>query len=166
MGKHTTAHQPQQFRDALAKFATGVTIMTVNGSNGPVGVTINSFASVSLDPPLVLWSMAKSSARLQSFQDADQYAIHILREDQNEACMGFTKQSDFFEGLDVTLSDKNPPLIENCVARFVCTPHAQYDGGDHTIFVSRVIDIETNDHTPMIFFNKSFGRLQTRSTPQ
>lgn len=160
------AQDQRHFRDALAKFATGVTIITANSPKGPVGITVNSFASVSLDPPLVLWSLAKNSARLPVFQDASQCAIHILRDDQSEVCFGFTKQADCFDALDVTLSETAPPLIQGCVARFECTPYAQYDGGDHIIFVSRVIGIESNNHTPMIFFDKTFGKLQSQPNPK
>ena len=105
------------YRHALGKFATGVTIVTCDSEIGPLGMTVNSFASVSLDPPLVLWSPARASKRCAAFEAAEHFAIHVLNEDQQDHCNVFAKEGDNFDALDWSLSENGVPLIEGCMAR-------------------------------------------------
>ena len=147
------------FRDALGNFATGVTIVTCNSTAGPLGITANSFASVSLEPPLVLWSPARASKRCAAFEAAEHFAIHVLSESQQDHCATFAKEGGNFGGLDWTRSEDGVPLIENCLARFQCVRHAVYDGGDHSIIVGRVQIASVRDGKPLVFSRGSFGQF-------
>lgn len=148
------------FRDALGAYATGVTIVTVPSDDGAVGIVANSFASVSLDPPLVLWSPAKSSKRFKDFSGAAHFAIHILDAHQQTICNGFTKDKHAFDGLDWTTGDHGVPLINNCLARFICTHEAEHDAGDHTIIVGRVREAQVRDGLPLLFQAGRFVSLK------
>ena len=150
---------PLTFRQALSKFATGVAVITTNSARGPVGITVNSFASVSLDPPLVLWSLATSASRMAVFEHPENLAIHILSEDQAELCKGFTKDGTAFpNGID--FNDAGTPLIDGCLARLECRRHATFDGGDHLIFVEHVEKVTTNSGAPLLFFDSAFQALR------
>ncbi|MDA8584765.1 flavin reductase family protein [Rhodobacteraceae bacterium] len=148
------------YRDALGKFATGVTIVTCNSDVGPLGMTANSFASVSLDPPLVLWSPARASKRCAAFEAAKRFAVHVLNDTQKSDCQIFAKEGHNFQSLDWSLSDDGVPLIEGCLARFQCVQHAIHDGGDHVIIVGRVIAAAVQDGNPLVFSRGAFGRFE------
>lgn len=141
------------FRAALGAFATGVTVITTVGRNGePVGLTANSFNSVSLDPPLVLWSLARKAFSLQDFVAARHWAVHILSAEQEAISNQFARAGqDKFAGVDVEVSAHGVPLLRHCAARFECTTTFQYEGGDHIIFVGEVKQFRKNDVPPLVF---------------
>jgi 3-hydroxy-9,10-secoandrosta-1,3,5(10)-triene-9,17-dione monooxygenase reductase component len=143
----------RQFRNALGQFATGVTIVTTFDDAGrPTGVTASSFNSVSLDPPLVLWSLAKSAQSLKAFQESGHFAVHVLGQDQQDMSNRFARSGeDKFAGVPHHLSPEGVPLFDNCAARFVCRTAYQYEGGDHVILVGEVIDFDTADTDPLLF---------------
>ena len=145
------------FRAALGRYATGVTVVTCQSALGPLGMTVNSFASVSLEPPLVLWSPAKSSSRHQSYLDAERFVVHILGAEQVETCRQFATDGLNFEGLDVTTCEGGAPLILGCLAHFECSRHAVYDGGDHTIIVGQVEAAAAKDGRPLVFAGGTLG---------
>ena len=149
-----TAHD---FRAALSRFATGVTVVTCQCDLGPLGMTVNSFASVSLDPPLVLWSPAKKSSRHQAYLDAERFVVHILGAEQEDTCRQFATDGLNFEGLELSRCEGGAPLIEGCLAHFECSRHAVYDAGDHTIIVGRVEAAAAKDGKPLIFAGGAFG---------
>ncbi|NIZ63415.1 flavin oxidoreductase [Sedimentitalea sp. CY04] len=151
------AGNARQLRDAFGRFATGVTVVTALGEDGPVGIVVNSFSSVSLDPALVLWSPSKTSRRFRYFEAADHYAIHVLSADQAELCQGFSKDAHAFDGSRYQLNANGVPLIEDCLARFECTRTATYDGGDHLIVVGRVDQAEMRDGDALTFYAGKFG---------
>ncbi|MEL6645030.1 MAG: flavin reductase family protein [Pseudomonadota bacterium] len=151
------------FRDALGRFATGVTVVTTATADGPLGITANSFASVSLDPPLVLWSPAKASRRFPAFEAATHYAIHVLAEDQSGLCGRFSKDGYDFDGLAWHRGKENVPLIDGCLARFECERVAAHDGGDHLIIVGRVLQAEMRDGAPLLFASGRYGRFTDAS---
>ncbi len=151
------------FRDALGRFATGVTVITTMTDKGPIGITANSFASVSLDPPLVLWSPARTSRRFAAFAEAQRFAIHVLAADQPDVCNRFAKDGYDFDGLDWVSGAAETPLIRNCLARFECTQHATHDGGDHLIIIGRVEAAEFCDGEPLLFSRGAFGRFTDAS---
>ncbi len=129
-----------EFRSALGMFATGVTIVTTRGEDGqPVGLTANSFNSVSLEPPLVLWSLSRAAASLAAFRDGSHYAINVLAADQRELAERFAaKGADRWSGLDVQPGAGGAPLIPGAAATFECFNRSRYDEGDHVIFVGEV----------------------------
>lgn len=143
------AHE-RAFRDALGQFATGVTLVTAMSDGAPLGITANSFAALSLDPPLVLWSPALSSSRYAAFAAAEHFAVHILAADQAEICRSFTKSGSFGD-LPHGLTGEGVPVIADSLARFDCVQHATHEGGDHRIIVGRVLRVETREAAPLVF---------------
>ena len=150
-----------EYRTALGRFATGVTIVTtVDEAGVRYGVTANSYNSVSLDPPLVLWSLAKKSRSINAFQASDAFAIHILSAHQEELAMRFaTSTEDKFEGLHVHSGHGGVPLFDECAAHFECTVENRFEGGDHMIFLGRVINFERGDSEPLVFHDGKFTRV-------
>lgn len=145
------------FRAALGRYATGVTVVTTAGPRGPVGMTANSFTSVSLEPPLVLWCPAKSSARCAAFTAASHYAIHVLAADQLDLCHRFSRSGGNFDGLDPAETPEGLPQLPDCLARFDCAAHAVHDGGDHAILVGRVLRACVRQGTPLLFWHGRYG---------
>jgi 3-hydroxy-9,10-secoandrosta-1,3,5(10)-triene-9,17-dione monooxygenase reductase component len=145
--------QQKQFRSALGKFATGVTIITTRDDKGvAVGVTASSFNSVSLSPPLVLWSLGRDSANLDNFCSANGFNVHVLGAHQSALSNTFARTgSDKFCGLDVTDPAGTYPRLPDYAALFRCTTKFQYDGGDHIIFVGEVTSFESHDIEPLIY---------------
>lgn len=143
----------KQFRQALGAFTTGVTIVTtIDEAGNDVGVTANSFNSVSLDPPMVLWSIARTSTNLSSFIAAKHFAVHILANDQDTLASHFAKRGvDRFSGLKLERGASGIPLLEGCAARFQCRMAFQYEGGDHVILVGEVLEFDHHDHDPLVF---------------
>jgi 3-hydroxy-9,10-secoandrosta-1,3,5(10)-triene-9,17-dione monooxygenase reductase component len=150
---------PQRFRNALGTFTTGVTIVTaVDPTGKDVGVTANSFSSVSLAPPMVLWSLGKSSSNMNAFLAARHFAVHILAHDQDALALRFSQKGvDRFAGLVTGRSIDGIALLEGCTARFECHTAFQYEGGDHIIFVGKVIDFEHSDCEPLVFERGRFA---------
>lgn len=147
----------RDIRAALGRYATGVTVVTAIGQRGPVGMTANSFTSVSLDPPLVLWCPARSSARFGAFAEAGHYAIHVLAADQLALCRRFARAGEDFDGLDAGTTPEGLPLLAGCLARFDCVAHAAHDGGDHAILVGRVLRTSMRVGEPLLFWGGRYG---------
>ncbi len=149
------------FRNALGSFATGITVITTLGRNGQkVGMTANSFNSVSLDPALVLWSIGKESNCFEDFITADAFAIHILAEDQQSLSNLFAKTgADRFANIDSAEGVSGVPILPHYSACFQCTAEHQYDGGDHMILVGRVIKFTDRGHKPLIFHRGKYAAL-------
>jgi flavin reductase (DIM6/NTAB) family NADH-FMN oxidoreductase RutF len=145
-------------RDALGRFATGVTVITATGPEGPVGITANSFASLSLDPPLVLWSPARSSRRFSAFAGASHYSIHVLGAEQGGLGRHFAVNGQDFDLPGTETTPEGVVTLPGCLARFDCAAEAQHDGGDHLILVGRVLRAEFRDGAPLVF---SAGRWGT-----
>ncbi|KMK66733.1 flavin reductase family protein [Puniceibacterium sp. IMCC21224] len=148
---------PRAFRDALGRFGTGVTVVTCDTADGPLGITANSFASVSLDPPLVLWAPAKTSSRYGFFAAAQDFAIHIMGAEQGPLCSGFARDGTAFGNGDWERGPTGVPLLSGCLSRFECTKIAEHDGGDHTIVVARVTRVSTRPGAPLLFFSGTYG---------
>lgn len=166
MTRQTHAFTPdpengRDFRDALGRFGTGITVVTAPSIDGPVGVTANSFSSVSMDPPLVLWSPSKSSRRAAYFLKSTHFAIHVLSQVQAGIGSGFSKDPFAFDDLDWEPGHGAVPLLNGCLARFECRRHAVHDGGDHHIIVGHVDRVTTADIAdPLLFFGGQYGRFQ------
>lgn len=147
----------RDFRHALGRFATGIAVITTQTVDGPVGFTANSFASVSLDPPLVLWSAARSSARFPIFAAAKAYSIHILGEDEAPLANRFVRGGEGFSGLATTISTGGSPVIPDTLARFDCHQHSLHDGGDHMIILGNVTHFAMRSGPPLVFSQGNFG---------
>lgn len=157
---------PTAFRSALGSFATGVTIVTARDGEGrPVGLTANSFNSVSLDPPMVLWSLSLHSRSLPVFRDADNWAVHVLAADQQAMSDRFaTPGVDKFDGLSLADGPEGAPLIEGSAARFGCRARFEYEGGDHAIFLGEVVDFDRREAEPLIYHGGRYGRIMRSPT--
>ncbi|MEM8570547.1 MAG: flavin reductase family protein [Pseudomonadota bacterium] len=149
----------RQFRDALAQFATGVTIITAAGRDGPVGMTVNSFSSVSLDPPLILWSIAKDSDRFSAFEQSPYFCVHVLRAEDEALAMRFAANGIDFSGLAFGLGSGDIPLLAGFAARFECRVAARHEGGDHVILVGEVERIDHEKAQPLVFHGGRFGQF-------
>ncbi len=145
------------FRDALGRFATGVTLVTIEGPDGPMGFIANSFASLSLDPALVLWSPAKASQRYPFFATARHYAIHVLGQNHADLPARFSRGGQGFAGLDWQGNDEGVPVLPGAIARFDCVQHATHDGGDHLIIVGHVLRLSLEEGEPLVFAKGRFG---------
>jgi 3-hydroxy-9,10-secoandrosta-1,3,5(10)-triene-9,17-dione monooxygenase reductase component len=143
----------QQFRRALGAFATGVTIVTTrDGAGQDIGLTANSFNSVSLNPPMVLWSLSRHSLSLPAFMAAEHFAVHVLAANQDDLAQRFaTRGADKFGALAVERGPGDIPLLEGCAARFQCRTAYRYEGGDHVIFVGAVVAFDQSERAPLVF---------------
>ncbi|SIT14105.1 NADH-FMN oxidoreductase RutF, flavin reductase (DIM6/NTAB) family [Roseivivax lentus] len=150
------------FRDALGQFATGVTIVTTDTPDGPLAITANSFASLSLDPPLVLWSPARASKRFAPFTECTRYAIHVLAEDQGDLCHAVARDGRALGPDVLRTGDTGIPVIEQALARYECTRHAVHDGGDHAIVVGEVTQVTRREGSPLLFLNGQLGGFAAR----
>src|SRR5450756_1232153 len=152
---------PRDFRNALGTYATGVTIITAAGADGkPYGLTCNSFASVSLNPPLVLWSLVLYSSSLSVFQNAGHFAINVLGASQQALANKFAKSSeDKFAGVEWTSGVGDAPLLKDSVANFQCRAVNRYYGGDHVIFLGAVEAYAYNRDEPLLFARGGYGRF-------
>ncbi|WP_299968933.1 flavin reductase family protein [uncultured Roseobacter sp.] len=146
----------REFRTALGQFATGVTVITAGTPQGPIGMTANSFSSISMDPPLVMWSPAKSSRRYAPFAQATHFAVHVMGMAQEGIAMRFAKAGDAFDGLDVTLNAHGVPLLDGCLARFECSTHRIVDAGDHAIILGLVGCVAQRSGDPLVFCQGAF----------
>jgi 3-hydroxy-9,10-secoandrosta-1,3,5(10)-triene-9,17-dione monooxygenase reductase component len=143
----------QDLRRALGRFSTGVTIVTCLDPHGQrVGLTANSFNALSLDPPLVLWSLRLASGSLPAFRAAQRYAIHVLSEDQVHLSRRFAgKAEDKFDAGDWTMGEHGAPVLAGCAAVFECQTHGQHEQGDHLLFVGRVLACSEAALPPLVY---------------
>lgn len=146
------------FRRALGCFATGVAVVTtLDSRNEPVGITVSSFNSVSMDPPLVLWSIADDAMSYDVFMNAKYFAVNVLTIDQQELSERFaSKGADKFTGLGCREGLHGLPILPEYAACFECSTEHQYEGGDHKIIVGRVLRLEDTDKDPLIYYRGHF----------
>ena len=149
----------KNLRNVLSKFATGVTVVsTIDNDGKPVGMTANSFTSVSLDPPLVLWNIGINQPSYDAFSKAKGYSVNILSKDQKDICDLFSSSiDDKFNDIDYILSDNGFPIIQKSLAWFDCIKWNNYPGGDHQILVGEVKNFYANENEPLIFWNGSLA---------
>lgn len=152
---------PKALRRALGNFATGVTIMTAQNSSGErVGVTANSFNSVSLDPALVLWSIDKNSSSYQVFEEATHFGVNILSAAQIELSNRFARRGeDKFANIDFELGTGNVPLFKNCSAAFECERYNIVEGGDHWIIIGRVVKFHDHGRSPLLYHQGAYSAV-------
>jgi len=145
----------QDMRDALSKFATGVTIVTASDADGKkVGMTASSFNSVSMDPALILWSVRKNAMSAETFKTTEHFSVHILSEHQKDLSNQFARSGDDkFAGVDHIVDAHNIPHLSGVLVRFDCTTWAVYEGGDHWIIVGEVQDLTMAQGDGLVFCN-------------
>lgn len=152
----------RQFRDALAQFATGVTVICARAADGGyAGFTANSFNALSLDPPLILWSLHWNATTLASFEQATHYTVNVLAHDQVDLARRFSEpHEDRFAGVKYRLGLADAPLIEDCVAWLECRHHAQQRVGDHVLFIGEVEHCERRPGVGLVFVHGSYAMPQ------
>ncbi len=159
----TSPSDGRALRTAFGRFATGVTVITTLDDDGkPFGITANSFASVSLDPPLLLWSPAKGSGRHRVFTQARHFAVHVMRDDQRAICDGFVKDAYAFDGVVFGSNEHGVPVLEEALARFECRRFGLTDAGDHTLVLGEVQRCAIGDGAPLTFFAGAYGGFATQ----
>ncbi len=144
---------PRQMRNALGRFATGVTVITTQTPAGKFeGLTANSFSALSLDPPLVLWSIRQSAPSLPGFLAAGGFAVNVLAADQRKLAADFATASvDKFADVDFAMGQQGYPLLPGSIAVFECQTESTVEGGDHLIFIGRVVAASYRDGEPLVF---------------
>ena len=159
----SSAIDPRDFRNALGTYATGVTIITAAAVDGrPYGLTCNSFASVSLNPPLVLWSLGMFSQGLSIFQNASHFTVNVLGASQQALASKFAKSADDkFLGVEWAPGLGNAPILKDCIANFQCRAANRYYGGDHVIFLGAVEAYAYNRQEPLLFARGGYGRFSS-----
>lgn len=152
---------PRAFRTALGCFATGVTVITAQAEGRRVGVTANSFNSLSLEPPLILWSLVKTSSSYPTFAAASHFAVNILAHDQIRLSNRFAQRSgDKFAGLDLAEGAGGCLLLPDTCATIQCARQTILDGGDHWILIGRVTAFENSDNPPLLYHRGAYSTAQ------
>ena len=151
----------RHLRDALGRFATGVCVITTGADMQPVGMTVNSFASVSLEPPLVLWSLQNNSDMYQHFCAPRHFAVNILSQEQQSLANLYAKKGDhILEGEHYRIGKYGSPIIRNALTTLECELEATHAGGDHQIIIGRVRDMHTRPTgSPLLFFSGGYREL-------
>lgn len=151
----------RQFRDVLGSFTTGVVVVTTLGEDGrPIGLTVNSFNSVSLDPPLILWSIALKSPSLSAFRLHAFFAVNILAEDQEPLCRQFaTPAPDKFQNVCFERGVTGVPVLGGTAGHLECRTFARYPGGDHEIYVGEVQAVQDHGAPPLVFHRGAIRKL-------
>jgi len=158
--QHNTILDTVAFRRALGNFATGVTVMTARHGERSTGMTANSFNSVSLDPPLILWSIIKTSRSYEIFGQARHFAVNVLAADQIALSNHFARYSeDKFDGIAADTAACGTPLLPGCAARFVCEKYQCLDGGDHWILLGKVIHFDDFGRAPLLYHQGAYSAL-------
>ena len=160
--EYRSGSDPRTLRDALGSFATGVTVVTcVDEDARPFGLTVNSFTSVSLDPPLLLVCVAKQARCAPALTSASHFAVNVLQTGQRPASIRFsTRDEDRFGATPWSTGETGAPLLMDSLGVFECERHAVHDGGDHDILVGRVVRASFDAKMdPLLFFRGSYRRL-------
>ncbi len=144
------------FKEIMGSYPTGVSIVTTMIDNKPVGLTVNSFASVSINPLLVSWCIDKKSSSLEAFLHSDKFAVNILSGHQKEECFIFADrtESDRFSKISWTESSNHLPILEGVFAVLECKKFQEVDAGDHFILIGEVIDLQRTENKPMFYYQK------------
>jgi len=152
----------EQFKALMSNYPTGVTIVTTMAPDGkPVGLTVNSFASVSLEPLMVLWCIGRHASSYELFQQAPRFAVHLLAAEQKELCMRFAQKGvDRFAGIAWRVSENGLPILPDVMGVLECDCVQQVEAGDHLILVGKVIALQNFDKEPLAYFRRQVGSLK------
>lgn len=159
------ATDARTLRDAFGCFTTGVTVITTLNGDAPVGFTANSFSSVSLDPPLALFSIGHAASCLPALEASGKFVVNVLHVDQEPVARQFTRKvGDRFEGLATEIWRTGAPVLSGCMANFECETHHAFDAGDHRVFIGRILRVHHDAaHEPLVFLRGGYRRVHTDS---
>jgi flavin reductase (DIM6/NTAB) family NADH-FMN oxidoreductase RutF len=153
----------REFRNALGCFATGIAIMATRDTDGKfIGITVNSFASVSLDPPLISFCLDRNATSLQGFLSAEHFTVNVLAEGQETLSAAFARSSagDKFTGIEFEIGPSGLPLLAECLTHLECVREAVHDAGDHLIMIGRVIRLaQRPEGRPLLYFRGRYARI-------
>lgn len=154
-----TKIDPRELRNCFGKFATGITVITAVGPDGQkIGLTVNSFSSLSIDPPMILWSLDNRSHNLEALKNASHFAVNVLASDQMDLSNNFASRADDkFADIECVDGKCGIPLLKDTVAHLECKNVNQYPGGDHTIFIGEVEHFEMSNKKPLLYANGNYG---------
>jgi 3-hydroxy-9,10-secoandrosta-1,3,5(10)-triene-9,17-dione monooxygenase reductase component len=160
---HTLSPDASTMRTVGGHFATGLTVVTASHDGAPVGMACNSFSTVSLEPPLVLFCAAKSSSTWPRIRAAGKWAVNVLGEDDEEVCRLFAqKDADRFAHMTFRPGASGAPLLDRSLAFFDCVTEAEHDAGDHVIVVGRVLELGyQSEGKPLLFYRGGYGRYES-----
>lgn len=150
------------FRKVLGRFATGITVVTALAEDAtPIGLTVNAFTSLSLDPPLVLFCLDKRNGSLDSFQEGKGFALNMLSEEQQSLSVTFSSPvENRFADVEMETWETGVPILTGCLANLECLIDAVHEGGDHLIIVGRVENLhQTDSGRPLLYFNGNYARI-------
>lgn len=162
MVKLDKQEKQDMFRQIMGNYPTGVTVVTTTTEDGePVGLTVNSFASVSLDPLMLLWSIGHGVTSLKAFTEGGKFAVHVLAGEQQQLCNTFaSKVEDRFAECQWRFSENGLPIIEGAVGVFECKTFKAVEAGDHTVLIGEVVDLQINEEKePMLYHRRAFGPI-------
>ncbi len=150
-----------QFKQAMGNYPTGVTIVTAQDAEGnPIGMTVNSFASVSIDPLLILWSIDKKAFHYDAFTKATTFNVNILAADQGELCMLFASRvDDRFSKCEWQPGSNGVAVLKDVASQLECTLHNSVDAGDHVILIGEVTEIRNEEKEPLLYHKRLFGKI-------
>lgn len=153
-----------KFKEALGNYPTGVTIVTMmTEDNIPLGLTVNSFASVSIDPLLILWSIDKRVSTYDYFTNSKKFAVHILASDQSELCYLFAARDvDRFSNCEWETSEYKLPILKNVAAILQCETYQTIEAGDHMIILGKVVDITGDNRAPLLYHKRHTGEIPSQ----
>ena len=148
-------------RQCLGKFATGVTVVTCTDAGGnPCGITANSFSSVSLEPPLILWNIAKVSNSIDAYLNAEYFVINVLSAKQQALSSHFARSDHaFFDDVEYTLSGNGAPLLPDTLAVYECRTYQTHDCGDHHIIIGEITEFRSADGDPLLYFGGNYREI-------
>lgn len=149
----------RELRNCFGKFATGITVITALDPDGAkIGLTVNSFSSLSLDPPMILWSLDNRSHNLDALKKASHFSVNVLASDQMDISNNFASRAeDKFEDIDITQGKSGIPLLKGTVAHLECKNVQQIDGGDHLVFIGEVEHFDVTDKKPLLYANGQYA---------
>ncbi|HVQ56962.1 MAG TPA: flavin reductase family protein [Pyrinomonadaceae bacterium] len=155
---------PEDFRSALSQFASGVTVVTTRDAHGKKhGITVSAFCSVSLEPPMVLICIEKSTGSHYAFGESGAFVVNILASSQSDVSEHFASRVDEkFGDVEHTLNEDGVPVLTDAIATLRCTLRHSLDGGDHSIFVGLVESVEVKGGSPLIYFDRGYHELQNK----
>lgn len=150
-----------KFKEVMGNYPTGVTVVTtVDNNEVPLGLTVNSFASVSIDPLLILWSIDKGVNSYEAFVNTDKFAVNVLASNQSDICALFAmKGTDRFGSCEWNLSEHKLPILSGTAGVLQCKVFKTVDAGDHTILIGEVVDIQSNQKEPLLYHKRKFGPI-------
>lgn len=152
----------QLFKEVMGSYPSGVTVVTtVDANNQPIGLTANSFVSVSIDPLLILWCIDKKSSSYEAFDHSDYFTVNILAADQGDICWAFASRTepDRFSKCSWELSENNVPIIKDAFANLECKKHSVVDAGDHYILIGQVVNIQKTEKEAMLYYKRNLGAV-------